>query len=141
MNSHVLTNFCRVYQELSVDNLHQLQEVYSENIEFVDAVETIHGIESLTEYFDHLYHNMQYCHFIIDNIIEQNDHACLIWRMEYAHHKINGGRKITVDGSSHLRFSDKIDYHRDYVDMGQMLYEHIPVVGRVIKGIKSKVKA
>jgi len=141
MNSPVLTNFCRVYQNLSVDNLNQLQEVYSKDIEFVDAVETIYGIDALTEYFGHLYHNMKYCHFLIDNIIEQDNQACLIWRMEYAHHKINSGKKITVDGSSHLKFSDKINFHRDYVDMGQMLYEHLPVIGRVIKGIKTKVKA
>ena len=65
MNSTVLTNFCRVYQNLSVDNLNQLQEVYSKEVEFVDAVETIHGIDALTEYFGHLYHNMKYCHFAL----------------------------------------------------------------------------
>ncbi|WP_435237728.1 nuclear transport factor 2 family protein [Psychromonas sp. PT13] len=141
MNSPVLTNFCRVYQSLSVDNLNQLHEVYSKDVEFVDAVDAIHGIDAVTEYFGHLYQNMKYCHFLIDNIVEQEGRACLTWRMEYAHHKINSGKKIIVEGSSFLKFTDKIDYHRDYVDMGQMLYEHLPVIGRVIKGIKNKVKA
>ena len=84
---------------------------------------------------------MKYCRFIIDNVIEQDGEACLVWRMEYAHHKINAGKMIHVDGSSFLKFSDKIDFHRDYLDMGQMLYEHLPVVGRVIKGIKKRVKS
>jgi len=141
MNSPVLTNFCRVYQSLSVGNLNQLYDVYSKDVEFVDAVDAIYGIDAVTEYFSHLYQNMKYCHFIIDNIIEQEGQACLTWRMEYAHSKINSGKKIIVEGSSFLKFSDKIDYHRDYVDMGQMLYEHLPVIGRVIKGIKNRVKA
>ncbi|MCG6202078.1 nuclear transport factor 2 family protein [Psychromonas antarctica] len=141
MNSPVLANFCRIYQSLSRDNLHQLKAVYSQHVEFVDAVEKIQGIDALTAYFEHLYENMKYCRFIIDNMVEQNGQACLIWRMEYAHHKINSGKMISVDGCSFVKFSDKIDFHRDYVDMGQMLYEHLPVIGRVIKGIKSKVKA
>lgn len=140
MNSPLLINFCRVYQSLERDNLNQLKDVYSKQVEFVDAVEKIQGIDALTEYFEHLYENMKYCRFIIDNIIEQDGEACLIWRMEYAHAKINSGKMITADGSSFLKFSDKIDFHRDYVDMGQMLYEHLPLVGRVIKGIKNKVK-
>ena len=141
MKSLVLTNFCSVYQGLNTGNLNQLNDIYSSDIEFVDAVETIQGLEALTTYFEHLYANMKYCRFLIDNVIEQEGQACLIWRMEYAHNKINAGKMITVDGSSHLKFTDKVYFHRDYVDMGQMLYEHLPLVGRIIKGIKNKVKA
>jgi hypothetical protein len=140
MISPLLTDFCRIYQGLDRDNLSQLKEVYSKDIEFVDAVDTMHGIDALTIYFEHLYQNMKYCRFIIENIIEQNGQACIIWHMEYAHNKINSGKMITVNGSSFLKFSDKIDFHRDYADMGQMLYEHLPVIGMVIKGIKNKVR-
>lgn len=140
MNSPLLTDFCRIYQNLNHDNLEQLQDVYSENIEFVDAIETIKGIDALTLYFEHLYLNMKYCHFHIEQLIEQDNHACIVWRMEYAHNKINRGKMIQVDGSSFLRFSEKIDYHRDFVDMGQMLYEQLPIVGSVIKGVKSRVR-
>lgn len=141
MGSPLLADFCRIYQSLDRDNLHQLKEVYSQQVEFVDAVHKMQGLEEVNQYFEHLYQNMKYCRFIIENIIEQNGEACLVWRMEYAHHKINSGKMITVDGSSFLKFSDKIYFHRDYVDMGQMLYEHLPVVGRVIKGIKKRVKS
>jgi hypothetical protein len=29
-------------------------------------------------------------------------------------------------------------YHRDYFDAGEMLYENLPVVGRVIRWIKDQ---
>jgi hypothetical protein len=141
MSSPLLDDFCKLYQSLDRNNLHQLKEVYSQQIEFVDAVDKIQGIDALTEYFEHLYQNMKYCRFIIENIIEQNGQACIVWHMEYSHHKINAGNMITVEGSSFLKFSDKIDFHRDYVDMGQMLYEHLPLIGMVIKGIKKRVRA
>ncbi len=140
MGSVLIKDFCRIYQSLNRNNLEQLKEVYSDNIEFVDAVDRVEGITALTEYFEHLYQNMKHCHFLIDHVIEQEGQACIIWRMEYAHQKINAGKKITVDGSSYIEFSEKIDFHRDFVDMGQMLYEHLPVVGTVIKGIKNRVR-
>ncbi|WP_413701481.1 nuclear transport factor 2 family protein [Psychromonas sp. KJ10-10] len=140
MGSPLLEKFCHIYQNLDRDNLDQLKEVYSEQIEFVDAVEKIKGLSALTAYFQHLYENMHYCRFIISDMIEQEGQACLVWRMEYAHQKINAGEMVTVEGCSFLVFSEKIDFHRDYVDMGQMLYEHIPLVGRVIKGIKNRVR-
>jgi hypothetical protein len=140
MSYPLLENFCKLYQSLDRNNLHQLKDVYSQKVEFVDAVNKIQGIDALTGYFEHLYQNMKYCRFIIENIIEQDGQACIVWHMEYAHSKINAGNMVTVQGSSFLKFSDKIDFHRDYVDMGQMLYEHLPVVGMVIRGIKKRVR-
>jgi len=140
MSSQLLVDFCRIYQNLNHQNLHQLKDVYSDDIEFIDAVESMQGIEELTRYFQHLYQNMKYCHFHIEHLIEQKNQASIVWKMEYAHHKINGGKKVIVEGSSFLKFSEKIDYHRDFVDMGQMLYEQLPLVGPVIKTIKRKVR-
>ena len=58
--------------------------------------------------------------------------------MNYAHPKLAGGKDIVVDGATDLMFEEKIIYHRDYIDMGQMLYEQIPVLGSIIRYIKKK---
>jgi hypothetical protein len=43
-----------------------------------------------------------------------------------------------VDGFSQISFEDnKVKHHRDYFDLGSMLYEQIPVLGLLIKKIKS----
>jgi hypothetical protein len=33
----------------------------------------------------------------------------------------------------------KIYYHRDYFDMGAMLYEHLPLLGRIIQRLKHRL--
>ena len=58
--------------------------------------------------------------------------------MSFTHPKLAGGKAIIVDGATDLRFDEKITYHRDYIDMGQMLYEHIPVLGSAIRYIKKQ---
>jgi len=138
MKRPLLERFCTLYQSLNKDNLAGLKEIYSDNVLFVDPMHQVHGIEALTAYFSHLYENMDYCHFHIDQVIAQEGQACIVWRMEYAHQKIKKGQRIVVEGASHLQFSEKIDNHRDYLDLGQMLYEQLPLIGAVIKTIKKR---
>jgi hypothetical protein len=46
---------------------------------------------------------------------------------------VPGGTLIKID-----KF-EKIIFHRDYFDAGAMLYEQIPLLGRVIKWVKQKI--
>jgi hypothetical protein len=36
---------------------------------------------------------------------------------------------------------DKVLYQRDYYDAGEMLYEHLPVLGWAVRGVKKRVRA
>jgi limonene-1,2-epoxide hydrolase len=50
---------------------------------------------------------------------------------------MNKGKPIAVDGITMLKIADdRVVYHRDYYDLGQMVYENIPLIGRLIKKIK-----
>lgn len=138
MNSKLLDDFCTLYQSLNKDNLDRLKEVYSDKVLFIDPIHQVNGIEALTLYFENLYQNLDFCTFNIKHIIQQQGHACIVWQMQYAHPKIKSGKTISVDGCSHLQFSKKIEVHRDYLDLGQMLYEQLPLIGPVIKSIKKR---
>jgi hypothetical protein len=43
-------------------------------------------------------------------------------------------KQITLDGTTQLGVSDdSIIYHKDYYDLGEMVYEHVPILGFVVK--------
>lgn len=127
------------YQALSTDNLHLLNDIYHQGITFIDPMHKIHGLSALTEYFEGLYENVTACHFSIQRVVHQNDAAAIYWTMRYQHPKLNQGQEIAIQGSSHIQGEgDKVIYHRDYLDLGAMLYEHLPLVGRLIKWIKAR---
>ena len=134
-----LEQFVEVYQSLSTDNLHLLEQIYHRDVTFVDPMHKVSGRENLITYFEHLYSNLSHCQFDIDNSISDANQAAVYWTMSYQHPKLNRGEKVTVAGSSLIKAeNNRVIYHRDYLDIGAMLYEQLPVIGRLIRWIKAK---
>ena len=138
MNKRLIDDFCQLYQTLGKDNLNQLTNVYQQDIVFIDPIHEVQGLNALVEYFAHLYQNLLFCRFTIENIILGDEQASVFWTMHYRHSKINSAKCIAVNGCSLLKYTDKIYYHRDFFDMGQMLYEQLPVLGSLIKVVKKR---
>ena len=161
-SKQIVENFQQLYNELNRETLtfELLRGVYSDDIIFEDCFHNIDGIGSLFEYFDNLYENVRYIHFDFENhwISNQSSDeasnksadesldgsvdgsAMLTWTMSYQHPKLNGGEIISVKGASQLNFRHgKVIRHRDYFDGGALLYEHIPILRRIILFLKNRL--
>jgi len=134
-----LSNFVSTYQLLSTKNLDLLATIYHQNVTFIDPMHQVEGFDELYNYFENLYQNLSTCDFVIDNVINEGDEAAIYWTMTYQHHKLNKGQQVKVCGTSHIKGDqDKVFYHRDYLDLGAMLYEQLPFFGKLIKWLKAK---
>jgi len=137
-----LSKFIATYEALGVDNFDALAELYHDDVVFQDPLHTIEGLDSLYNYFVGLYENIPYCQFTINEVYFKGNSASVYWVMKFEHPKLNKGEIITVEGHTSLKgVEDKVTYHRDYLDVGQMLYEHIPVLGRIILWLKARTKS
>ncbi|GIU12144.1 MULTISPECIES: nuclear transport factor 2 family protein [unclassified Shewanella] len=134
----LIDSFIILYQQLNKDNLHLLGQVYSDDIEFSDPLHHVSGLPALTNYFANLYQNVASIDFDIHQVIHQQGAASLKWTMVFSHSKLNAGADITVNGVSILGLNSKIYQHQDFFDLGTMLYEHIPLVGSLVKLVKAK---
>ena len=76
--------------------------------------------------------------FEIKEVLQDDTQASLFWQMQYRHPKLNKGEIVRVDGMSQLKFHQRIYFHRDYFDLGQMLYEHLPCMGGLIRLLKDR---
>jgi hypothetical protein len=65
--------------------------------------------------------------------------AMLTWTMTFSHPRLRGGRSISVEGASEISFDEKVYFHQDYFDGGNLLYEHVPVLGSVISYLKKRM--
>ncbi len=136
-----MQHFLDTYQRLNADNLDLLQSVYSEGVHFMDPAHEIIGLDRLTQYFQNLYTHISAINFDFDHTCQSGNDGYVQWLMTFAHPKLNSGRGITIAGTSFVRFDsdEKIYYHRDYFDLGAMLYEHLPLLGKVIRTVKKRL--
>ncbi|TCS37113.1 nuclear transport factor 2 family protein [Reinekea marinisedimentorum] len=134
-----LSKFVTTYQQLSTDNLTLLEDIYAESVEFQDPMHFVSGLSNLQSYFHNLYTNLKECRFEITDVIFNEREAAIYWVMNYRHPKLNNGKTVTVEGHSRLKGHDgRVHYHRDYLDLGAMLYEQIPVIGAFVKQVKRR---
>lgn len=130
----------QVYQQLNKSNLHLLSDVYHQEVIFEDAAHRLEGWNELESYFAALYTNVNRCDFDIQEQQQSGDSGFLTWQMTLEHPKLSKGAVIHVNGVSHLKFAQgRVIYHRDYFDLGEMLYENLPLLGSVIKTIKQRL--
>ena len=136
-----LEHFLDFYNNLSQNNLSSLSELYAPNVEFIDPVHQMQGLEQLQQYFSHAYARLSSCEFVATTKIANQDQGCLGWLMTFTHEAIGNGKAISVHGCSvvHWNSEGKIVYHRDYYDLNEMVLQHLPVVGWVTKKIRQKM--
>jgi hypothetical protein len=139
--SEFLRDYARRFAELDKDNLHLLGELYSEDIAFADPLHEVHGLHDLRKYFADLYANvsdLQFEFHAFDQVREGKGY--LRWTMTYRHPRLNQDEPIAVQGCSHLLWTEhKVFQHRDFFDAGALLYEHLPVMGRMIGWLKRRL--
>lgn len=136
-----LHRFAERFAALNKDNLDQLGELYSQDVSFRDPLHEIQGLTAIRHYFDELYANVSDLRFDFHAFDEvRSGEGYLTWTMHYSHPRLANGRSIHVEGCSHVQWRDgKVYRHRDYFDAGALLYEHLPVMGRVINWLKKRL--
>lgn len=136
-----MEKFLTTYQALNADNLEILSEIYGAEVVFIDPAHEIQGLWQLTEYFKKLYRDINHINFNFHHPLQMNDVGYVQWSMTFSHPSIKKGKDIVVEGATFVRFGDKgkVVYHRDHFDLGSMLYQHIPLLGGVIKTINRRL--
>ena len=138
--SDFLRRFAHSFATLDKHNLQLLDSLYSEDIAFSDPLHEVHGLPALRRYFAELYSNvsdLQFDFHSFDAVAEGEGY--LRWTMSFHHPRLASGKVIRVPGCSHLMWHDKVYRHRDYFDAGALLYEHVPVLGRVVSWLKRRM--
>ena len=135
-----LATFCRVFEKLDKKCTRSLENLYTEDVEFTDPLHHIEGRAPLMRYYEDMLANVQTCRFEVTQRFREGDDALLVWTLHLAHPRLARGRTVCISGCSQLTFrGDRICRHRDHFDAGAMLYEHVPLLGTMIRWLKRRV--
>ena len=136
-----IEKFKKTYQQMTLENIENIRELYDNNLRFIDPFHQVDGLNNLIKYFDRLYKNLHSTEFVFTQEIITEKDAYLAWNMKLIHPKLKNGNEVLIEGMSYLQFSNekKIIFHRDYFDGGAMLYENIPLIGAIIRWVKGQL--
>lgn len=130
------------YSNYLTADLDRLDELYASNISFKDPLHELYGIDKLKQYFVASKRGLMTCRFDFSDVKETDSTIWMEWVMRYSHRKLKGGKPLTLHGSTVLKLDEaqnRIVRHCDYYDLGEMLYEQLPVLGSLVRTLRRKV--
>ncbi len=128
------------YETLDLQSLATIQSLYAGDICFEDPIRGLQGLRALEDHFKHLLQNSDQCRFKFHRSVVNDEGMFFSWTMLLRHKAIKHGQLIRVEGSSYLKHRNgKVYYHRDYFDLGALVYENVPLLGPLIKLIKNRM--
>ncbi len=122
------------FENLGPDDLERFADFYTEDAYFKDPFNELRGVAAITKVFAHMFQTVEAPRFRVTERFPSEGGAMLLWTF----HFLMRGRPQTITGASHLRFdaSGKINFHRDYWDAAEELYEKLPILGTLLRVLK-----
>ncbi len=129
------------FSTLRPDTVGVIRELYADHAWFKDPFNEVHDSAAIERIFAHMFEQLVEPRFVIvERTLEGRD-AWLAWNLDYRVRAAGPQRRI--HGASHLVFGEdgRVLRHRDYWDTAEELYESVPLLGSVLRMIKSRLRA
>jgi hypothetical protein len=134
--------FSQLFSSLTNTNVGDLVgEVYADDAYLNDNLKEVRGIDEIREYLIESGQAVHSCRVRLDDLAQSKANYYVRWTMEIKFKSLKKGQVCRSQGISHLRFDQngKITYHQDYWDSAGGLFEHIPVLGLLLRIVKRRL--
>lgn len=129
------------FQSISVDSAQTLSLIYTNDVWFKDPFNEVKGLEQVSHIFTHMFEQVDAPRFVITHSMLQDDQAFLTWDFLFRMRRFSDEEQC-IRGATHVRFASdgRVAYHRDYWDAAEELYEKLPVVGSLMRWLKTRAR-
>jgi hypothetical protein len=138
-----LETFSAFFSSFAPDRIERLlSKTYSADVYFNDTLKSIRGSAALQHYLQESAAAVEDCRVTIEDTTRTREGDYLVrWKMMIRFKRFRRGVDTWTVGMSHLRFDEqgRVAYHQDYWNAADGLYEHIPVLGWMIRAIKRRL--
>jgi len=142
MTDKNLQRYAEFFEQLTVENLSRLSTVMTEDIHFVDPFNDVRGLKPVEKIFRHMFDSLQNARFTVSHTaMADSDKALgfLRWELDCTLR----GKTYRIVGMSEVGFANdgRVNLHIDHWDAAQQFYEQLPLIGGLLRIIRSRLKA
>ncbi len=130
------------FEKLQAADVARLKDFYTADAYFKDPFNEVRGVPAIERIFTHMFEALDQPHFIVTGRVAQGCECFLVWDFRFRFRRFDRVSWQTVRGSSHLRFNPegRVEFHRDYWDAAEELYEKLPGVGALMRWLKRQAQ-
>ena len=136
----LINKFTNLYKDYTSTNIEKyVDDLYDENVYFIDPVHQVGGLNNVKEYFYLMTKPIESCRFEINSISKDLNNYFVRWDM-YLISKASPNKKIVTTGITHfiLKSTENILLHQDFWDLSS-LYDELPVISFWSKLVKERM--
>jgi hypothetical protein len=130
------------FETLTPASLDRLDALYAPQAYFKDPFNEVRGLVDIRQIFSHMYEALEQPRFVVTGCIVDGKQCFLTWDFNFRFKRYDLLSVQTVRGGSHLTFNADglLDFHRDYWDAAEELYEKLPLVGGLMRWLKKRAR-
>jgi len=129
----------RFFEAVTPERVRELAaSTYAEDAYLNDTLAAIQGAAAIEAYFLEAMESADVLRVEFRSTAVDGIDIYVRWRMHMEVPALKGGEPMVSHGVSQFRFDDdlRILLHKDFWDSGSGFYEHVPVLGRVIRRLR-----
>jgi steroid delta-isomerase len=132
-----LQKLIEFFETIAPANIGQLAQVYTDDVFFKDPFNEVRGLAEVTRIFSHMFEQVDQPRFVVTSHVLQGDQAFLTWDFLFRMKRFSSTEQC-IRGATQLRFTPdgRANFHRDYWDAAEELYEKLPLLGSLMRGLK-----
>lgn len=129
------------FESLSLESARSLDTIYTGDAYFKDPFNEVRGVDAITRIFTHMFAQVDAPRFVVTTRIRNGTEAFLTWDFTFRMKRFARETQC-IRGATHLKFAadGRACFHRDYWDAAEELYEKLPVLGSLMRGLKQAAR-
>lgn len=139
VNSEAVERVRAFFESISPEALRRIDEIYAADAFFKDPFNEVRGLERIRRIFEHMFVQVEAPRFVVREVVTDGRHAFLTWDFLFRARHLGEAQQV-IHGASHLKFDadGRVNYHRDYWDAAEELYEKIPLLGGLMRLLRRR---
>jgi steroid Delta-isomerase len=140
--SAAVQQLVQFFETLSPQTLGSLHTLYAADARFKDPFNAVQGTAAIERIFAHMFDTLHAPRFVVTQQLVQGDQCFLVWDFHFGLRSDKGAVGRHIHGSTHVVFdaSGRVLLHRDYWDAAEELYEKLPVLGSLMRWLRTKLR-